>query len=250
MKIARSTKHLRWLLAALLLFAVLPALGSPAATLPAPMSDARWGIERCPGNVAIFRFINDHHAPAADRVAYFMDTLGIDFKKHHLRIDLGIGWVLVPVFLFAWFRRRHLFATLVIGMAVETLIIVVLKHFFDQPRPGVLLAHVHQVIHLRGGSFPSGHTAMGCIIAGVMMYRRPWWEKSLWVLFAAVIAYQRLYAGVHFPLDVFVGMLIGVVSVAIAFAIMKKRVDRAMAMREERTRSITQQACSTGIIGS
>lgn len=62
-------------------------------------------------------------------------------------------------------------------------------------------------------SFPSGHASMAC--AGAYALARVWPEARmvLWTL-AALIGFSRIYVGVHYPLDVLAGALIGVVCAA------------------------------------
>jgi undecaprenyl-diphosphatase len=58
-------------------------------------------------------------------------------------------------------------------------------------------------------SFPSGHAASACacafLLAGALPRARGWF----WAL-AALIAASRVYIGVHYPLDVAAGALIGI----------------------------------------
>ncbi len=183
-------------------------------------------------NVALFRQVNAHHTPVLDVVMGFFDNLGIAYIKKH-RIDIGIAWVFIPVFIYVLLRRRHLFGTLLLALAIETLCIVIVKQFVNQPRPGMILTGIHDLLGYRHSSFPSGHAAMMCVISLVMMYRECWWSRMLWLSPTLIIAYQRLYVGVHFPLDIFTGFLIGIMSALIAVQLMKGRIARACAERRE-----------------
>ncbi len=64
-------------------------------------------------------------------------------------------------------------------------------------------------------SFPSGHSTMAFALAtAIYMY-----NKKIGIIFfilAFFVAISRSLVGVHFPLDIFVGMLIGVL-VPVAF---------------------------------
>jgi undecaprenyl-diphosphatase len=83
-----------------------------------------------------------------------------------------------------------------------------------EPDPLVTIPHSH--------SFPSGHTATA--VAGAMMlsYLVPRAAPAFFTL-AAAIAYSRLYVGVHFPLDVVGGAVIGVATALLLLAIARRR---------------------------
>ena len=58
-------------------------------------------------------------------------------------------------------------------------------------------------------SFPSGHTMVSFAAATVLWH----WNRKVGIaayLFAAIIAFSRLYLFVHFPSDVFAGAVIGI----------------------------------------
>jgi membrane-associated phospholipid phosphatase len=199
------------------------------------VKDTKKIFELFPLNIRIFRWFNSWHNPVLDRIALFMDTLYIPFEKMHMRADIGLAWVLIPVLLFAWFKKRHLFLTLLIGLLLETLLVVITKHQWSQPRPGAILMAVHEVQQLRNNSFPSGHAAMMCVITGVMIYRSQMGAVIFWFALLAVVSWQRLYTGCHFPLDMAVGLLIGIVSSVFAVLLMKKTMDKMLEKSKART---------------
>lgn len=95
-----------------------------------------------------------------------------------------------------------------------------LKFIIDRPRPCHELANVHLLVGCGSGySFPSSHAVNNFAAALVLSYFLPRWT---WAFFsyASVIAFSRIYVGVHYPSDVlagaFVGLIIGSV-VIVAF---------------------------------
>ena len=80
----------------------------------------------------------------------------------------------------------------------------------------MVLQNVHQLIfHETSYSFPSGHAAFFAALAMVVfLYNR----KAGWIYFSAAlfIGFARIYTGVHWPLDVLGGLILGAV---IGFAV-------------------------------
>jgi membrane-associated phospholipid phosphatase len=103
-----------------------------------------------------------------------------------------------------------------------------IKHLWDIPRPGDaaldgLLQRAgigKRVAPLRQAtlpSFPSGHAQGAAVTWGYIAHRadagpsRKRWVWYVAVLLVALIAFSRLYLGVHFPQDVLAGLAIGAV---------------------------------------
>lgn len=76
-------------------------------------------------------------------------------------------------------------------------------------------------------SFPSGHTSTAFSMATSLTLRYPDKPAVIAVsyLYAAFIGYGRIYIGVHYPSDVFSGMLIGSGSAALVFAFRKEIIE-------------------------
>lgn len=61
-------------------------------------------------------------------------------------------------------------------------------------------------------SFPSGHSASSFASAGILFRYLDKKYGILAIVFATLIAFSRLYLGVHFPSDVIAGVIIGLIN--------------------------------------
>ena len=100
---------------------------------------------------------------------------------------------------------------LLVSGSVGTVIYKILKQKTVRPRP----YQVHQVIRLQEPpldhfSFPSGHTLHAVMASTVMGYIQPM-LLILMLPFTILVAISRMVLGLHYPSDVLVGALIGVV---------------------------------------
>lgn len=95
----------------------------------------------------------------------------------------------------------------------------VFKRFFERPRPCGEDGLINQMrfIAVRCGKygFFSGHSSnsmAAAVFAGLML--RPYYKNLIFILlfWSAVVAYSRIYVGVHYPLDIFCGLAFGAIS--------------------------------------
>ena len=93
------------------------------------------------------------------------------------------------------------------------------EHRPDEPDPLVTIPHSH--------SFPSGHTATSFAGATALSLLYPRATPAFFLL-AAAIAYSRLYVGVHFPLDVVGGAVIGAATALLLLAVARRRLAREL----------------------
>ena len=133
-------------------------------------------------------------------------------------------WVPLYVFLLLFvvlnFKNRSFFW--ILG-AVLTIIITdqvsssLIKPFFERPRPcndPILMNHVRLLLgHCSGGySFTSSHATNHFGFAMyIFLTLRTIFKKWSYLFFfwAALVSYAQVYVGVHYPLDVFFGSIIG-----------------------------------------
>jgi membrane-associated phospholipid phosphatase len=129
-----------------------------------------------------------------------------------------------------WHRRPPVNALIVAAAFVlSSIASTSIKIVVDRPRP-----HDNPLIPLpSSASFPSGHatTAFAAAVALSLLVPRTGW---LAIPLAAVIAYSRVYLGVHYWSDVIAGALIGsAVAVLVVVAVRRRR---SMLVASPRTR--------------
>lgn len=129
-------------------------------------------------------------------------------KKPIALVIVGILWVLL---LAKGGRHGRIAALLLIPAIVlsDQLNSSYLKFIIDRPRPCDELANVHLLVSCGSGySFPSSHAVNNFAGAIVLSYLLPRWT---WAFFsyASIIAFSRVYVGVHYPSDIVAGAIIG-----------------------------------------
>lgn len=116
----------------------------------------------------------------------------------------GLGAVELAVF-----HQGQLLAYL--GLPALTLgLVTLLRKLVNRPRPFDALSLKPSVSHESGGSFPSKHSASAMIIALSFLWAHPIGVLPL-VTLAFLTGISRVFAGVHYPLDVLAGQLLALI---------------------------------------
>ncbi|MDX6448754.1 MAG: undecaprenyl-diphosphatase [Gaiellaceae bacterium] len=94
-----------------------------------------------------------------------------------------------------------------------------LKDLTSRTRPFVAHPEIHPLYVVHSSSFPAGHAATAFAGATLLAYV---WRRgtAFFLLLASAIGYSRVYVGVHYPSDVLVGALLGVVVGLIGVAVL------------------------------
>jgi len=175
----------------------------------------------------------------ADHRTSFLDTasyLGSEISGGYVVPALIGAVVIISVFQKRWLLAGFVLSSIVIESGTYRATVL----FVDRDRPDVKRLEDLPV----DASFPSGHAA-----ASIAMYwgfallltsrmSSTWAKVLVWscaVLITAVVATSRMYRGMHHPLDILAGVLIGIA--ALSLALLLARVTGYVARRRTETRT-------------
>ncbi|MGD0755093.1 MAG: phosphatase PAP2 family protein, partial [Bacteroidales bacterium] len=112
-------------------------------------------------------------------------------------------------------KRPDLIWSGIIATLIATLIVNIIKSYFDIPRPPATIDR--NLIFIVGPSlyrhsFPSGHTVTIFALTGILMfYFRSLLSRLGMILLAFLVGISRIAVGVHWPADVLAGAALGIV---------------------------------------
>ncbi|MBU2511174.1 phosphatase PAP2 family protein [bacterium] len=90
------------------------------------------------------------------------------------------------------------------------------KEWWKRPRPFQVSEKVKSAYLVSGYGLPSGHTQSATTIASVLMTEtRKRWAIILLILYMFLMGISRMVHGVHFPQDVLIGWILGILVVVV-----------------------------------
>ena len=139
------------------------------------------------------------------------------------------GFMVLSIIVFWCIDKRCGYFMLSLGF-LGTVINQFLKILFRIPRPWVLdpsFEPVESAVADAGGfSFPSGHTQnVFATFGGVFAWTKKVWLKIVCAVMIVLVAFSRMYLGVHTPLDVGVSVVIGIVLLLVLYPVFRD-IDR------------------------
>jgi undecaprenyl-diphosphatase len=132
--------------------------------------------------------------------------------------SFGLVWLALAFALSGFtLRRPWLLARVAVTILAAELSSGLLKLLIDRDRPPLAEPEPEPLVTLPvTGSLPSGHATVAFACATALALPVPRLAAPLYAL-AALIAFSRVYVGVHYPVDILAGAVLGlVVGAAIA----------------------------------
>ncbi|WP_407423848.1 phosphatase PAP2 family protein [Methanobrevibacter sp.] len=177
-------------------------------------------------NVDLFYLINNGLSnPHFDFIMpHLSDVGGLTFYA----VVLAVLLLLCRKDIFGWGKYFGLVKLCAASLILTVAITAGAKLFFSQPRPYLILEHAHVLTSsVDPNSFPSGHTATTLSTMTVLFINAKRYFthhnliKAFCVVYSILIPFSRIYIGMHYPLDVAIGGVIGMACAILACKYLK-----------------------------
>lgn len=172
-----------------------------------------------------------------------IDATMLLYIQEHLRADIwspvwtlvtalgdgGFIWILISALLLIPRRTREIGIASLLSMGLCFVCSnLLLKNLFARVRPFDAVEGLIALIpHPSDYSFPSGHTTASFACALVLLRTLPKRYGVAALILAVMIAFSRLYVGVHYPSDILGGFAVALAGSTLALFLCKKRLLRA-----------------------
>lgn len=153
---------------------------------------------------SILLWIQENLRGALDGFWVFITHLG----------DKGYLWIAIGLALLLFKKTRSVGVTVLLALLINLFITNIgLKNIIARPRPFHVNPDLVTLIkHPSSFSFPSGHTSGSLTAAFVLFHLMPKKIGVPAVTLATMIAFSRMYVGVHYPTDVLGGIAVAIVA--------------------------------------
>lgn len=148
----------------------------------------------------------------------------------------GTIWIALGLILLVPKKYRKtgimVLAALLVMLVVNN---IVLKNLIARPRPCWTYPEMVQLVHNPSSySFPSGHTTSAFAVAFTVFSQHKKLGKVI-IVMAAIMAFTRLYVFVHFPTDIYGGILVAAAITTFVCFMEKKISPRITEFLQKRT---------------
>lgn len=157
------------------------------------------GENNFPLNAEIFKLINYHQVTFLNPIMVFFSEYGREYV-----------WIPLTAILLIFKKTRRIAITLAASFIVAIILGEASKIIMAEPRPFYFIHPDYLLVpRPHDYSYPSGHALIVGDGATVLLLTS---KKWLWIPFmieALIVSYSRVYVGVHWPIDILGGWLLG-----------------------------------------
>ncbi len=148
---------------------------------------------------------------------------------------LALIWLIIA-------QKKHYLITLLLSDISVLIFIVVIKNLVTRARPPIISALIVEP----GFAFPSGHSYFGVVFYGLLIYfivhyiHQKWLKTSLSIFgsfYILLLAFSRIYLGVHWLTDVLASLSFGV----IWLVIITSYIDFRTKLNHEKNKPVNQK---------
>lgn len=112
-------------------------------------------------------------------------------------------------------KAHFVFFYLLTAVGFSLFLMTVTKNLIGRPRPNTVseIASLIKVLYQpQGYSFYSGHASSSFLIATFLILTLKKYRPWIWLvlIFPLVFAFSRIFVGVHYPLDILFGAVVGI----------------------------------------
>lgn len=154
-------------------------------------------------DISILNLIQNLKSPLMDKIMTTITAFG----------NMGIFWILLIIIFLTTKEYKKMAKYMIICLLVNIIIVnLIIKPAVGRQRPFEIVDGIKLlVLKPQDPSFPSGHSAISfCMLTVILLFSKSKSLKIITSILAVLIAFSRLYLYVHFPSDVFSGIIIGV----------------------------------------
>ena len=163
-------------------------------------------------NTALFFPIYNlsHHSTLTDQIMIFITNYVI-YLGMLLTFILAIKGKI---------EEKKAFLLIILGIPISILLIKGVHLFISEQRPFVTYNFLPLADNKADLSFPSRHATMMAVMAfGYVHFKSKW--ASLFLIFMLLVGISRVYIGVHYPIDIIGGFMVGIISLILSTQIVK-----------------------------
>jgi undecaprenyl-diphosphatase len=168
-----------------------------------------------------FLWLNSFHSPFLDTIMYW-----VTYRNTWIPLYIFlIYYILVVIKKSRWYKLIFIIAS--VGLS-DRLTSGLMKPYFMRLRP----CHdpfIQNMVHVVGGcggqyGFASSHAAnsFALALAFVLINNKDTKWKYFLFLWAILVSYSRIYVGVHYPTDLLIGAITGILTTLIIYLVIIK----------------------------